>query len=218
MMKHKTNIKGIHRVIREEQKTAAQVKNGAAGIRDATVKMKRVTKGAPVTKVMGSVGREAEVAMLQKLSETDDRAAVLENGHGATVPLDVEKAAIVAIAAGASPSMVEREFDLHQNYVAYALKRRFGSADAAKKALQGLVLENALACQVHGGAHLTEMSAPQAFMSSAVLIDKALALEKSMEGTVRTVDFGALATIGKTLNVLKDIVNPPASQSPSGAQ
>lgn len=209
-------MKGMAKVVREEKRTKEQVRAGAAGIRDATVRMKRVTKGKSVTEIMGDIGTEVKVAALQKLGETDDRAAVMENGYGAQVPLDVEKAAIVAMAAGASPGAIEQQFDLHKGYVQYALRRRYGSADAAKRALQGLVLENALACQVHGGMLVDTMSAPQAFMSGAILIDKALALEKSMEGTVKTIDFGQLATIGKTLGALKDMVTPSSPESQEG--
>jgi hypothetical protein len=194
----------MKKVFREDEKDKkAAVRRGAASMRDATVKMKKVTGGVAVTSITGEVGQEAKVAMLQKLSETDSVA--MANAGSRTVPLELEKAAIVATAAGASPAEVEREFAVTAGYVQYALRRRYGSAEAAKKALVGLVMENALACQVHGAAHLTEMSAPQAFMSGAILIDKALALEKSMEGVGRTVDFSALAEIGRTLRVIRSV-------------
>ena len=194
----------MKKVFNEDEKaTRKRAREGAATMRDATVRMKKVTGGAAVTDTTGQQGRDLKVAMLQKLGESD--AAAMENAESRTVPLELEKAAIVAHAAGASPSEIEQQFAVTGDYVRYALRRRFGSAEAAKRALQGLVMENALACQVHGAAHLSEMSAPQAFMSGAILIDKALAIEKSLEGASKTVDFSALAEIGKTLRVIREV-------------
>jgi hypothetical protein len=107
---------------------------------------------------------------------------------------------------------VEVKYDLHRGFVDHALRRRFGSPEAAKLALQGFVLENALACQVVAATKITEMSGPQAVMSGAILIDKALALEKSIADRPKTIDFGALASMGKTLKVVREIVASKAQK------
>lgn len=178
------------------------VRSAAAGMRAATVKMKKVLGGESVLNHLGEEGKKLEFATLQKLSETDHT-----HSSRSDVPLDVEKAAITEIAAGASPSHVAVKYDLHQGFVRHALQRRFGSTEKMKEALRGLVLENALACNVLAATRLHEMSAPQAVMSGAILIDKALALDKSILETPQVIDFAALADTAKTLKVLREIVN-----------
>lgn len=174
-------------------------------MRDATVKMKKVTGGRSVLDAMGADGEQVKVAVLQKLEETDHTHNRLGT---ATVSLAIEKEAIAEIAGGASPRAVEVKYELQQGYVQHALRRRFGSPDAAKMALQGLVLENGLACMVKAAQEIPNMSGPQAVMSGAILVDKALALEKSIADRPKTIDFGALTQIGQTLQKLRESVNP----------
>lgn len=177
------------------------VREAAAGMRSATVRMKKVLGGESVVDHLGEDGAQLRIATLQKLEETDHTHA-RTNGD---VPLDVEKAAIVEIAAGASPAQIAVKYDLHQGYVRHALQRRFGSTEKMKEALLGLVLENALACNVLAATRLHEMSAPQAVMSGAILIDKGLALQKSIVETPQVIDFAALADTAKALKVLREI-------------
>lgn len=181
-------------------KTKAENRAESAAQTAGHRRMKKEIGGAGVQSVMGAAGRSGELAMLQKLSETDDA-----RGERCRVPLEVEKAAIVAYASGMTPGEIHAQYDVNVQYVKFALARRFGSSDAAKRALQGLILENAIACQVHGAMKLPEMNAPQAFMSGAILVDKAIALEKSMEGSGKTIDFGQLSEIGRTLKILREI-------------
>jgi len=176
-------------------------------MRDATVRMKKVTGGGSVLEGLGDAQRGVEVAVLQGLEATDYTHGRGSGNAAASVSLSVEKAAILEVAAGASPRRVEVEYGLHQDYVAHALQRRFGSPEAAKQALQGFVLENALACQVVAAKEIQHMSGPQAVMSGAILIDKALALEKSIADQPKTIDFAALSDMAKTLKVLKEIAS-----------
>ena len=173
---------------------------GATAQRAATVAMRKVTGGGSVLAGLGEQARGAELAVLQGLEATDHT-----HSARATVSLNVEKAAIMEVAAGASPARVEVEYHLHQGFVSHALKRRFGSPEAAKLALQGFVLENALACQVVAAQTIHEMSATQAIMGGSILIDKALALEKSIADQPKTINFAALADMAKTLKVLREI-------------
>jgi hypothetical protein len=186
--------------------------SGAAGMRDATVRMKQVVGGGSVLRQLGAEGKKTEVAMLQKLEETDGN----ESSRRTDVPLEVEKAAIVEYAAGGSPSAIAVKYDVQQDFVRHALKRRFGSFEAGKRALQGLVMENALACQVQAAQHIHEMSGPQAVMSGAILIDKMIAIEKSIQETPKTINFGALAEIGADLKALREIVPRADKNSTQG--
>lgn len=176
------------------------VGSGAAGMKDATVKMKTVLGGGSVLDHLGAAGETAKAAMLQTLEETDSVPRRTD------VPLEVEKAAIVEYAGGASPAALAVKYDVQQAFVQHALKRRFGTLEAGKRALLGLVVENALACQVQAAQHIPMMSGPQAVMSGAILADKMIAIEKSIQDTPKTINFGAMADIGKTLKALREIV------------
>ncbi len=213
---HETKLRTAEKELRktprqsakESQDQAAQP-SASAQLRSSTVAMRRVTGGGSVLSALeGSGDAETRVAALQVLSSTDHTHGRGEGVFGPTVPLGIEKEAIVEVAAGATPRHVEVKYDLQAGYVQHALRRRFGSSEAAKRALQGLVLENALACQVVAAQELHKMSGPQAVMSGAILIDKALALERSISETPKTVDFGALADMAKTLKVLQEIAQP----------
>lgn len=183
---------------------------GAAGMRDATVRMKRVTGGASALKQLGEEGKLTHDAIVKTLALTDHT----HNVRGtATVPLEIEKEAIAEIAGGASPTLVEAKYQLSSGYVAHALKRRFGSQEAAFAALQGLTLEVALACNVQALTQIQNMSGPQAVMSGAIATDKALALDKAIKERPKTIDFGQLAEMGKVLKVLREISASPTSQA-----
>jgi hypothetical protein len=202
MAKYTSRVGKVNKVI-ERQKVGPGKDVGARMAGAATKKIKKITGGGSVLQALGAVGAQLENATLQKLEETD----YTHNPGRTDVPLEVEKAAIVAsCAGGASPQVVEAQFGVHKGYVAHALARRFGSPEQAKRALHGLVLENALACQVHAAANITEMTPVQAVMSGAVLIDKALAIEKSLAEAPKTIDFGALQQIGSSLARLKERV------------
>lgn len=169
-----------------------------------TTELKKTCGPGGVLGALGDKDQEVEKRVLAKLSETDDT----HNRHGtATVSLEVEKAAIAEVAAGASPSAVAVKYSLQQNYVRHALQRRFGSAEAAKRALQGLVLENALACMVVAAQEIPKMNGPQAVMSGSLLIDKALALEKSIVEKPPVVNFAEMADMAKTLKVLREVTS-----------
>lgn len=171
-------------------------------MRDATVRMKRVTGGQSVLQKMGSDGDSTHAAIVETLRLTD---GTHPGDKRSTVPVLLEREAIAEVAEGASPSLVEVKYGLAKGYVAHALKRRFGSQEAAFAALQGLTLEGAIACNVHALTQVGSMSGPQAVMSGAILIDKALALQKAIQERPKTIDFGQLARMGKVLTVLREI-------------
>lgn len=181
-------------------KSAAVAGSGAAGMRDATVRMKKVVGGGSVLRQLGAAGKDAEFAVMQKLEETDDVPRRTD------VPLEVEKAAIVDYASGVGPAEIAVKYDVQQAFVHHALRRRFGSLEQGKKALLGLVTENALACQIQAAQHIAEMSGPQAVMSGAILIDKLISIEKSIQDTPKTINFGAMTEIGASLKRLRELV------------
>lgn len=188
--------------------TSGRVPRGAGTgqetMRSKTTAMRKVLEKSGGGTVMDHIegGEQVKLAMLQKLGETDDRGP----GPNASVTMEVEKQLIVEQLGGKTPNQIAVEYQVHRNYVENALRRRFGSPERAKAALLGLSLENALALQEKVAQSIQEFSGPQAVMSSAILIDKALAIEKSIQETPKTIDFGALRKIGDSLARLRSIV------------
>jgi hypothetical protein len=212
MGKFSTKLSGVKKIVNMEMESGKPVKggkvsSGAASMRSKTVRMKQVRGvkavnagvGVASVEVLGSIGRGARAKVMSVLSETDHTRS------RALVPLGIEKEAICDYAAGASIGEIENKYAISRGYVDYALRRRFGSLEAGKKALMGMIMENALACNVHASAHIEELSAPQAIMSGAILVDKVIALERSIVEAPRTIDFGQLAEMDRTLRVLREI-------------
>lgn len=167
---------------------------------------------------MKRLGDEGE-ATHQKVIRTLALSDHTHNALGtAQVALEIEKEAIAEVAGGASPTLVEAKYSLSKGYVAHALKRRFGSQEAAFAALQGLTLEVALACNVHALTQIEHMSGPQAVMSGAIATDKALALQKAIQERPKTIDFGQLAEMGKVLKVLREISLDAPAAAAAGSQ
>lgn len=186
----------------------ATIRTGAAGMRDATVRMKKITGGRSVFSGLGEEGEKVRIATLQKL-EASDHTHPGQDDRRATTPLLLERQAIAEVVGGASPSQVEVEYGLAKGYVRHAMTRRYGSPEAAMTVLQGLVLEVGIACNVHALTQIENMSGPQAVMSGAIAIDKALSLTKAIAERPKTIDFGRLAEMGKTLTVLREIATKP---------
>lgn len=187
--------------------------SGAETMRSKTVAMKTILDEAGGGTVLDRLddGGLTKVAILQKLGETDHTHGNGAGNASATVGAEVEKHIIAEQIGGKTPAQISAEYGVQRNFVQRALARRFGSAERAKQALLGLCLENGLALQEVVASKIQEFSGPQAVLSSAVLIDKALAIEKSIAETPKTIDFGALRQIGHTLSKLREITpKPPA--------
>lgn len=199
---HFTKLTTARKTLNPKFPPQPKVVSGAADMRDATVRMKRVVGGGSALKRLGPEGEATHDKIVKTLALTDHT----HNARGtAAVPLEIEKEAIAEVAGGASPKAVEIKYQLSSGYVQHALKRRFGSQEAAFAALQGLTLEVALACNVHALTQIENMSGPQAVMSGAIATDKALALQKAIQERPKTIDFGQLAEMGKVLKVLREI-------------
>lgn len=184
-------------------------------MRDKTIKLKTLLATTGGGTVMDHVegGDALKLAMLQKLSETDDTYDQGSGNASAQVALQVEKQIIADQIGGKSPVQIAKEYGVHRDFVTNALRRRFGSPERAKQAILGLLLENGLALQEVVASKIGEFSGPQAVISSAILVDKALAVERSIAETPKTIDFGALRAIGQTLGRLKPLVPTSVKQA-----
>lgn len=199
-------FKQAHQVLtyhgdRSAKPSVATSGTGANAEAKATRQMGKLTRGVSVLRALGENGERAKLATLQHLALTDHT----HDPARATVDLELEKEAIVEVAGGVSPALVEQKYALSSGYVAHALRRRYGSTEGAKTALVGLYSEVALACGVKAMEEIPNMTGPQAVMSGSVAIDKVLALEKSIAERPKTIDFEALGQVEKTLKVLREI-------------
>ena len=131
-------------------------------------------------------------------------------------PLVVDDAVIEAVADGDKSSDIEDKLDLPRGYVRRVLIRRFGSIEGMKKALRAQCLENALALNEHAMENIQAIPPGQALVGAKIMIDGALALEKSTTERPSTVDFAALSALGEVLHrVEKKIVGTDRTISPS---
>jgi hypothetical protein len=114
-------------------------------------------------------------------------------------PLAVDDAIVDAVANGDKASDIEDKLSVPRGYVRRVLIRRFGSIEGMKKALRAQCLENALALNEYAMENIAQIPPGQAIVGAKIMIDGALALEKSSVDRPSTVDFASLAALGETL-------------------
>lgn len=125
---------------------------------------------------------------------TDDTANKLRH-----VPIAIDDAIIDDVANGAKSSEIEEKFHVRTGYVRNVLIRRFGSIEGMKKALHAQCLENAIALGEYAMEHIEQIQPGQAIVGAKIMIDGAVALEKSSVDRPTTVDFAALHALGSVL-------------------
>lgn len=126
---------------------------------------------------------------------------------GRHVPVVVDDAIVQDVADGKTDKDMQEKYGVRVGYVRDVLTRRFGSVEGMKKALQAQCLENAIALNEHGARNIASIPAGQAFVGAKVMIDGALALEKSRVGVPTTVDFEALGALGSVLERIEKRVS-----------
>lgn len=110
-------------------------------------------------------------------------------------------------AATGSISAAEDKFGVSRGYLRSAMKRRFGSLEAMKQVLLGLVTENAIVVQSIAQERAHELTAPQAIFAGKLLVDTMEKVEKSIQNTPKTVNFAQLEKVGSTLRELRAVVD-----------
>lgn len=110
-------------------------------------------------------------------------------------------------AASGSIATVEAKYGVAQGYLRQSMRRRFGSLEAMKSVLLGLVTENAIVVQAIAQEKAGELSAPQAIFAGKLLVDTMEKVEKSIQNTPKTVNFGQLNKVSETLKELRAVVD-----------
>lgn len=114
-------------------------------------------------------------------------------------PVVVDDVIVESVADGEKSSDIEDKLGVPRGYVRRVLIRRFGSIEGMKKALKAQCLENAIALNEYAMENIQQIPPGQAIVGAKIMIDGALALEKSSVDRPSTVDFASLAALGQVL-------------------
>lgn len=115
-------------------------------------------------------------------------------------------------AAGGDMKAIMAKYGVHGSYLRVAMKKRFGSLEAMKQALLGLVVENAVVSQMIAAEKMSELTGAQAVFAGKLLVDTMNNVEKSIASQPKTINFGELKRVGDSIKNLRDIVGRPIQQ------
>lgn len=127
------------------------------------------------------------------------RVAEGKEHKGRHVPAVIDEQIVKDVSNGQTPGDIEQRYALRDGYVRDTLVRKFGSIDAMKRALQLQCLENAIVLNEHAMDKIAAIAPGQALVGAKIMIDGALALEKSRVDKPATIDFEMLAALGGML-------------------
>lgn len=125
---------------------------------------------------------------------------------GRHVPQLIDDQIVQDVADGKLAADIEKAYTLRAGYVRYVLIRKFGSIEGMKRALQAQCLENAIALNEYAMINVERIAPDRALVGAKIMIEGALALEKSRVDRPTTVDFAALSALGGTLERIEKIV------------
>lgn len=149
---------------------------------------------------------EADVrpgAWREELIAAKPESEINKNRH---VPALLDDAIVQDVADGKYAAEIERAYGLRDGYVRSVLIRKFGSIEGMKRALQAQCLENAIALNDYAISHIERIAPDRALIGAKVMIDGALALEKSRVDRPSTVDFAALQALGESIGRIEKVI------------
>ena len=155
--------------------------------------------GIPNLVLEDALAKEAPIASLQTPAEY--------HHPNARISTEEQDQMLREAAATGSVTSVELKYGVARGYLRAAMTRRFGSLEAMKQVLLGLVTENAIAVQMVAQEKIGELSAPQAVFAGKMLVDTMEKVEKSIQNTPKTVNFAQLNQVGETLKALRAVVD-----------
>ena len=172
----------------------------------ANGKLKKATgvkkgEGDVMDKIPQAASRPGEWKTMLRPAPTEETA----NKHRHE-PLVIDDEIVKRVADGGKSSEIEDELHVRRGYVRDVLIRKFGSVEGMKLALRAQCLENAIALNEYAMTKLDQIPPGQALVGAKIMIDGAIALEKSSTERPSTVDFAALAALGQTLERVEKLV------------
>lgn len=120
-------------------------------------------------------------------------------------------------ASGVKIREVEAKYGLCRGYIREAMVRRFGSREAMLRALEGLILENAVGAQMIAQEKLPELTGAQAVFAGKLLVETMGNLRAQIEATPKTINFREFKMLGDQLKQIREIVGKPVSSTSSDA-
>lgn len=167
--------------------------------------------------MQGRSARRAGIpaALLEGVLVQDNPSATLQKEvsnppkPGQKISVEEQDSMLREAAAHGSISTVEDKYGVARGYLRSAMKRRFGSLEAMKQVLLGLVTENAITVQMIAAEKAGELTAGQAVFAGKLLVDTMEKIENSIKNTPKTVNFGQLEKVGETIAALRKIVDAP---------
>lgn len=175
-----------------------------------------MVKGSKLKKTLGLKKGDGQAPML-KLTEADARPGAWKTmllpapdeksvNKNRQVPVLVDDQIVDDVANGKYAADIEKAYGLRDGYVRACLVRKFGSIEGMKRACQAQCLENAIALNDYAISRIEQIAPGQALIGAKIMIDGALALEKSRVDRPSTVDFAALAALGESLGRIEKVV------------
>jgi len=131
--------------------------------------------------------------------------------HNQQVSKEVVLQAAREWAAGTPVIEVENKYGLSRGYIRQAMMRRFGSKEAMLEALEGLVCENALGCQMIVQEKMHEMNAKEAVFAGKLLVETMGNLRSQRENMPKTINFREFKALGDALKQVREIVGKPVT-------
>lgn len=165
------------------------------------LKIKKGDTTAPMRKLTESDVRPG--GWKDALRPAESEKTVNKHRH---VPILIDDQIVADVADGKYSAEIERTYGLRDGYVRSVLVRKFGSIEGMKKALQAQCLENAIALNDYAVSRIDQIAPGQALVAAKIMIDGALALEKSRVDRPNQVDFVALFALGQSLERIEKVV------------
>lgn len=123
------------------------------------------------------------------------------------VPALLDDQIVEEVADGKLAAEIQRAYGLRDGYVRTVLLRKFGTIEGMKRAVQAQCLENAIALNDYGISRIERIAPDRALIAAKVMIDGALAIEKSRVDSPSTVDFGALHALGESISRIEKVIS-----------
>lgn len=177
-----------------------------------------ITRGRKLKKALGLPKSDNSAPLKRIETEADVRPggwrtllipakAESETNKNRHVPVLIDDQIVDDVANGKYAAEIERAYGLRDGYVRTVLIRKFGSIEGMKRALQAQCLENAIALNDYAISHIEKIPPDRALVGAKIMIDGALALEKSRVDRPSTVDFAALSALGETLGRIEKVIS-----------
>lgn len=119
---------------------------------------------------------------------------------------------LIAMAKDRAGGMLRKQlsvkYHVSESYIDNALQHLFINNKIGREILKGVLLENAIACGMHGRAKVEELNGMQALVGAGIMTSRYVELDKHTQSAPDEVDFSDIAKISENLKQINDYVGP----------